>query len=104
MVGDQTPISSTPLFGRSTRGPTRLRYLSLRHASGEKTQLDIDVNIGVTSGPNSDTFSSYLGVFARERVFILTNSWDDMIEVDQNMLWEDALVMYTLLLLSYIAC
>jgi len=57
----------------------------------------------VASGPNVDTFNSYLGVVARERLSILINSWDDVSEVDRNMLCEDVQVMYTLLLLSYIA-
>jgi len=30
----------------------------------------------VACGPNADTFSSYLDVVARERLSILTNSWD----------------------------
>jgi len=73
----------------------------LRHAADEKTPVDIDVNTGVASGPNAETFSSYLGVVSRERLSILINSWDDVYEVDQNMLWEDVQVSFTLLSLSY---
>ena len=103
MADDQTSSSSANPSGRSTRGATRLRSLSLRCASGDRTPLTIDVSTGVPFGSNVDTFINYLGVVAQERISILTPSWDNVTEVDQNMLWEDILVMYTLLLLSYIA-
>jgi len=67
-------------------GLTRLERLSLRRAAGEKTRVDIDVNIGVASGPNAETFNNYLGVVSRERLSILINSSDVVSEVDQNML------------------
>jgi len=44
---------------------------------------------------------SYLGVISRERLSILINSWDEVSEVDRNMIWEDVLVSFTLLLLPY---
>jgi len=67
----------------------------LRRVAGEKTPVDIDVNTEVVTGPNVETFSNYLGVVACERLSILINSWDDVSEVDQNMLWEDILVSFT---------
>jgi len=73
----------------------------LKRVVGETTHVDIDVNIRVALGPNADSFNSYLGVVSRERLSILINSWDDVSKVDQNMLWEDILVRFTLLLLSY---
>jgi len=99
MDDNQTPIR--PRSGRGNKGPTRLKRLSLRRAAGEKTRLDIDVNTGVASGPNVETFNCYLGVFSRERLSILINSRDDVSEVDRNMLWEDVQVSFILLLLSY---
>ena len=61
--------------------PTRLKCLALRHAAGEKTRVDIDV--------------SYLRVVSRERLSILIYSWDEVSEVDRNMIWEDVLVSFT---------
>jgi len=58
----------------------------LRRAASEKTRIDIDVNMGVASGPNVETLNRYLRVASRERFSILINSWDDVSEVDQNML------------------
>jgi len=55
----------------------------------------------VASGPNDEMLSSYLGVVSRERLSILINSWDDVSEVDPNMLWEDVQVSFTLLSLLY---
>ena len=102
MVDDQTLISFAHPFRRSTWGPTRLRHLSLKRASVDKTPVTIDVSTRVVSGPNVVTFTNYLGVVAREKISILTLSWDLVTKVNRNMLWKDLLVMYTLLLLSYI--
>jgi len=99
MDDDQTPI--IPQSGRGSRGPTRLKRLALKRSAGEKTHVDIDVNTEVAFGPKADEFMSYLGVVARERLSILINSWDEVSEVDQNMIWEDVLVSFTLLLLPY---
>jgi len=63
--------------------------------------VDIDVNTGVASGHNAENFSSYLGIVAPERLSILINSRDDVSKVDQNILWEDFIVSFTLLSLSY---
>jgi len=99
MDDDQTPIR--PWSGRGSRGLTRLKCLSLRRAAGEKTCVDINVNYGVTSDPNVETFNNYLGVVYHERLSILINSWDEVSEGNQNMLWEDVRVSFTLLSLSY---
>ena len=99
MDDDQTPIK--PRSGQDSRGPTRLKCLALKRVAGEKTRADIDVNTGVAFGPKADEFMSYLGVVSHERLSILINSWDEVSEVDQNMIWEDVLVRFTLLLLPY---
>jgi len=99
MDKDQTPIR--PRSRRGSRGPTRLKRLSLRHVVSEKRRVDIDVNTGVAFGPNAETFNNYLGVVSRDRLSILINSWDEVSKVDQNMLWEDVHVSFTLLSLSY---
>jgi len=54
-------------------------------------------------GPKVDEFMSYLGVVSRERLSILISSWDEVLEVDRNMIWEDILISFTLLLLPYYA-
>ena len=84
MDDDQTPLR--PRSGRSSRGPTRLKHLALRRATGEKTRVDIVVNTGVAFGPKADEFMSYLRVVSRERLSILMNSWDEVSEVDQNII------------------
>jgi len=84
MADNQTPIR--PQYGRGSRGPTRLKRVSLRCSNGEKTPVDLDINTRVASGPNVEMFRSYLGVVSHERLSILINSWDDVSEIDQNML------------------
>ena len=74
---------------KPTRGATRMRKLLIKRAKGEKTPVDIDVNTGVASGPNGDIFKTYLGMLARERISILTPSFDHVQEVDRNMIWQD---------------
>jgi len=84
MAGDEGPRS------RTGRGPARLKSMSKKINRGEKISLPIDVNTGVATGPYAKNFSSYLRVVARERIFILTDSWDHVNE--RNMIWQDILV------------
>ncbi|KOM48019.1 hypothetical protein LR48_Vigan07g172300 [Vigna angularis] len=83
--GDEAPSS------RPTRGATRLRQLMVRRNSGERKPVDFNMITGVTSGPNADVFRSYLGVLARDRINILTPSFDNVFEVDRNIIWNNLL-------------
>ncbi|KOM52332.1 hypothetical protein LR48_Vigan09g099100 [Vigna angularis] len=85
--GDEVPTTST-----RTRGATRLRELILRRNAGERTPVIIDVVTRVASGPNADIFRSYLGVLARDRISILTPSFDHVSEADRNLIWQDLLI------------
>jgi len=81
-----------------------MKRLAKKRATGDKKPVvDIDVNTGVAFGPHANEFYSYLGVVSRERLSILINTWDEVSEVDRNMLWEDVLVRFTLLLLTHSA-
>ena len=77
---------------RSGRGATRLKSLIKKLASGKKTPVDVDVNTGQATGPNAKIFRTYLGVVAREKISILTPSWDHVTEHERNIIWEDILV------------
>ena len=77
---------------RPTRGAIRLRQLLIRRAKGEKAHVDINVDTGMPSGCYGDVFKSYLGMLARERISILTPSFDRVTEVDWEMIWQDLLV------------
>jgi len=65
IADDQTSYPSYHNFSKSSREPTRLRHLSLRRASGDRTPLTIDMITGVALGPNDDMLNNYLGVLAR---------------------------------------
>jgi len=73
-----------------------LRKLLLRKAKGKKTHVIIDVVIGQASGCNGNLFKSYLGVLARDRISIITCSFDHVSEVQWNMIWQDILVNYVM--------
>ena len=59
---------------------------------GQKTPLEIDVHTGVPSGPFAQSFQSYLGTLAREKVSILTPRWEDVTEAEKNLIWQDVQV------------
>jgi len=80
MTNDEVPRS------RTSRGLTRLKIMCMKINPGHKIPLTIDVNTGVTTRSNSKNFSSYLGVFSRERISILTDSWDNITKHNRNMI------------------
>ena len=84
----QSPKQKNPL-----RKATRLKKLAKKRANGRKTFVDIDVRTGKSSGPNSSIFQSYLGVLVREHISILVPSWEDVPEIQRNLLWQDILVI-----------
>jgi len=86
MADDEVSLSIT------SKGTTRLKTMCMKINKGKKISLPIDVNTGVTTGLNANNFSSYLGVVARERISILTYSWDYVTEHKKNMIWQDILV------------
>ena len=77
---------------RPIRRATRLRELLIRRAKGQKTHVDINIDTGKPSGRFGDVFESYLGMLARERISILTPSFDHVTEADREMIWQDILV------------
>jgi len=83
---DETPTK------RPTRGATRLREFLIKRAKGQKTHVDINVDTGMPSGRYGDVFKSYLGMLGRERISILTPSFDHVSKVDREMIWQDLLV------------
>jgi len=77
---------------KTGRGPTRLKNIFKKINKDDKIPLSIDVNTGVATGPYAKKFRSYLGVLSRERISILTKSWDHVTEHERNMIWQDILV------------
>jgi len=67
---------------RRIRGTTRLRQNLIRRVNGQKTPIDIDVNTSIATGPNAEVFKIYLGMLSRERISILTSSFDHVTKVD----------------------
>jgi len=97
MANHQTSSSEDEVPKKRTiRGATRLRKLLLRKVKGKKTHVIIDVVTSQASGRNGDLFRSYLGVLARDRISILTPSFDHESEVQRNMIWQDLMVNYVM--------
>ena len=92
MTGHYTSSEDETPTKRLTRGATRLRELSSRRAKGRKTHVDINVDTSEPIGRCGDVFKSNLGMLARERISILTPSFDHVTEVDREMIWQDLLV------------
>ena len=85
----KSPKQTNPL-----RKATRLAHLGKRRGNGQKTFVDIDVRTSIASGRNGKIFQSYLGVLVREHIFILVPSWEDVEEIQKNLLWQDILVIF----------
>ncbi|BAT80616.1 hypothetical protein VIGAN_03020800 [Vigna angularis var. angularis] len=85
--------SATKVLAKKVRGSTRLRTLT-RRIGEKRLQVYIDEATGRPSGPNRETFTSYLGALAREKVSILHPSWDQVKESTKKLLWEDILAHF----------
>jgi len=94
ITDDQTSFPFDLTSSRSNKRHIRLKCIWLKHVSGDKTPLTIDVHTSLTSGPNGDMFNNYLGVMAHDKISILISPWDHVSEVDRTTIWEDILVMY----------
>ena len=92
MAEHYTSLEDEAPTKRPTRGATRLKELLIRRAKGQKTHVDINVDTRMPSGHYADVFKSYLGILAREKISILTPSFDHVTEVDWEMIWQDLLV------------
>ncbi|KAG2371966.1 uncharacterized protein HKW66_Vig0240870 [Vigna angularis] len=74
---------------RRGRGITRLANVTSGRVDGQRKHVDIDPGSGQASRPNANRFRSYLGKLAKSQVSILHATWDDVPEVDKNLLWQD---------------
>ncbi|KAG2380720.1 uncharacterized protein HKW66_Vig0200920 [Vigna angularis] len=74
---------------RRGRGVTRVADVTSGRVDGQRRHVDIDPRSSHPSGPHADRFRSYLGKLAKSHVSILHACWDDVPEVDKNLLWQD---------------
>lgn len=105
MTDEQISSPLSPISGntytKSSRGATRLRYLLLRCATSERIPVNIHVNTDITSEPNVESFSSYLGVVAQEKILILVPSWEHVTKNEKDMIWQNIIVSIYFLLTFY---
>jgi len=77
---------------KTGRGPTRLKNMFKKINKDDKIPLSIDIHTGVAIGQYAKKYRSYLGVLSRERISILTQSWDHVTDIEKNMIWQKILV------------
>ncbi|KAK7319522.1 hypothetical protein RJT34_04244 [Clitoria ternatea] len=53
---------------KKQKGVTQMSSVTVKRYQGEWLDVDLDVNMGIPSGPNATKFSSYLGVLSRTRL------------------------------------
>ncbi|BAT93237.1 hypothetical protein VIGAN_07217100 [Vigna angularis var. angularis] len=71
---------------------TRLPDVTSQLVAMERISVEIDPQSGLPLGPHVEKFRSYLGMLAKTHVSIVIASWDDVSEMDKNLLWQDILV------------
>ncbi|XP_068503686.1 uncharacterized protein [Phaseolus vulgaris] len=81
---------------KTGRGPTRLKNMFKKITKDDKIPLSIDIHTGVPTGQHAKKYRSYLGVLSRERISILTQSWDHVTYHEKNMIWQDILTHYNI--------
>ena len=89
-----SPDSGVPASGLDSgshrgRSITRLTSLTAGRAVSQRMPVEFDTRTGKASGPNAPRFRSYLGVLARRHISITIPSWDDVQEVEKNLIWQD---------------
>jgi len=79
--------------GSDHKGPgrsvTRLPDVTNRR---ERMSVHIDPRSGEPSGPWEKKYRSYIIMLAKTKVSIAIACWDDVAEVEKNLLWQDLVV------------
>ncbi|KAL5172909.1 hypothetical protein HKD37_16G045569 [Glycine soja] len=100
VIMDTRPTSPPQSDGQSeatskrSRTTTQLRTLTLRTVDQPRPAFYVDPAIGRASGPMRENFHSYLGVVAREKVPIIHNTWKDVLEMLEEIVWNDILAKF----------
>ena len=88
------PHSDNPLVvtSRRTRQSTRLRRLTTRSLDQPRPIVNVNLAIGRGSGPHKEKFHNYLGVVAREKIYVVHSNWNIVPNNLKKLIWEDILV------------
>ncbi|KAG2376540.1 uncharacterized protein HKW66_Vig0241700 [Vigna angularis] len=76
---------------RRCRSVTQLPDVTSHRDAGERLTMEIDPRSGAPTRAHAKKFRRYLAMLAKTRVFIVVNCWDDVPEVEKNLLWQDIL-------------
>jgi len=76
--------SSKSEFGRFV---TWLPNVTNQRIALERLPVEIDPRLGESSGPWVEKYCSYIRMLAKMKFSIVITSWDDVVEVEKNLLW-----------------
>ena len=86
-------VSGITSSGSDHKGPGRsVTRLSDVTNWRERMPIKIDPRSSETSGPWEKKYCSYIGMLAKTKVSIAIACWDDVAEVEKNLLWQDLVV------------
>lgn len=88
--GDDSDVEQTRR--EDERGRTVLAEVGDSIKKGHKIPLEWDQVTKIPCGDHKDTFSTYLGVIARERICITYKTWKDVPREVQNVVFESVKV------------
>ncbi|KOM47509.1 hypothetical protein LR48_Vigan07g121300 [Vigna angularis] len=77
--------------GGGGRSVTRMPDVTSRQVNEKLVTVEFDARTFVPIGAHATSFKSYLGVMAKAHVPIVATCWDDVPQVDKNLLWQDIL-------------
>ncbi|KOM54855.1 hypothetical protein LR48_Vigan10g074700 [Vigna angularis] len=86
-----TSSGSGPTRGGG-RFVTRMPDVTSRWVNEKPVTVEFDPRTFVPIGAHATSFKSYLGMMAKAHVPIVATCWDDVPQVDKNLLWQDILV------------
>ena len=98
-----TPPSPHPLNDASSHSPpnlkwtrksTRLRSLATRPVGAEKPLVQVDPATGKVDGPHKKKLTTYLGIFARNKVDVTHENWKQVLAAQKDLIWEDIQIFY----------
>ncbi|KOM48359.1 hypothetical protein LR48_Vigan07g206300 [Vigna angularis] len=73
------------------RSVTRMPDVTSRRVNEKPVTMEFDPRTFLPIGAHATSFRSYLGVMAKYHVPIVATCWDDVPQVDKNLLWQDIL-------------
>ena len=82
-----TSQSSSTL--KQTRKATSLRSLATRPVGAARPLVHADLSTGKVNGPHRKKLRTYLGIIARDKVYVIDENWKQVSATQKDLIWED---------------